>query len=65
MQACKPLLLRAVGGNRTFERLGAGCVMIPDLEPRTVAASLEKAAALDRVTLDSLGRKSRACWKRG
>src|SRR5260370_3439269 len=29
-QAARPLLLHAVGGNRTFERLGAGCIMLDD-----------------------------------
>ena len=63
MQAGKPLLLHAVGGNRAFERLGAGCVMIPDLQPRTIADGLLTIAALDRSNLDALGRKSRACWE--
>ncbi len=63
MQAGKPLLLHAVGGNRAFERLGAGCVMIPDLQARTIADGLMRIAALDRSNLDALGRQSRACWE--
>src|SRR6266850_1065620 len=63
-QAARPLLLHAVGGNRTFERLGAGCIMLDDLEPRTIVERLTEIAALDRASLDELGRKSRACWER-
>ena len=64
VQAGRPLLLHAVGGNRTFERLGAGCVMLGDLAPRTIADRLTELGALDRTVLDDLGRKSRACWER-
>ena len=64
VQAGRPLLLHAVGGNRTFERLGAGCIMLGDLAPRTIADRLMEVAALDRATLDALGRKSRECWER-
>src|SRR5258705_2176505 len=63
-QAARPLLLHAVGGNRTFERLGAGCIMLDDLEPRTIVERLTEIAALDRASLDELGRNSRACWER-
>ena len=63
VQAGKPLVLHAVGGNRTFERLGAGVVMIPDLEPRTIADCLLQTAALDASRLDALGRQSRTCWE--
>jgi glycosyltransferase involved in cell wall biosynthesis len=63
-EAGKPLLLHAVGGNRAFERLGAGCVMLRDLEPATIAASLTYMAALEESTLLALGRISRECWGR-
>jgi len=63
-EAGKPLLLHAVGGNRTFERLGAGCVMLRDLEPATIAAGLTYMAALEESTLLALGRISRECWER-
>ena len=63
-QAGRPLLLHAVGGNRAFERLGAGCVMLGDLAPRTIADRLAEIASLDRTTLDALGQKSRTCWER-
>ena len=63
-EAGKPLLLHAVGGNRTFERLGAGCMMLRDLEPATIAAGLAHAASLEESMLLSLGRQSRECWER-
>ena len=63
-EAGKPLLLHAVGGNRAFERLGAGCVMLPDLEPATIAAGLTRMASLDEAMLVALGGQSRECWER-
>ena len=63
-EAGKPLLLHAVGGNRAFERLGAGCMMLRDLEPATIAASLAHVASLEESRLRSLGRQSRECWER-
>jgi glycosyltransferase involved in cell wall biosynthesis len=63
-EAGKPLLLHAVGGNRAFERLGAGCVMLRDLEPATIAAGLTHVASLEQPALLELGRQSRACWER-
>jgi glycosyltransferase involved in cell wall biosynthesis len=64
VEAGKPLLLHSVGGNRAFARLGAGCVMIADLQPATIAAGLLEMASIDRQTLESLGARSRACWER-
>ena len=63
LQAGRPLLLHAVGGNRAFERLGAGVVMMPDLQPRTIADYLLHMGTLDRSRLDALGSQSRACWE--
>ena len=63
-EAGKPLLLHAVGGNRAFLRLGAGCVMLDDLEPATIAAGLTHVASLEQSTLQALGRQSRECWDR-
>ena len=62
-QAGKPLLLHAVGGNRAFARLGAGCVMVDDLQPDTIARGLAQMAALDAEALRTLGARSRACWE--
>ena len=63
LQAGRPLLLHAVGGNRAFERLGAGAVMIPDLQPRTIADGLLHMGSLDRSRLEVLGSQSRTCWE--
>jgi hypothetical protein len=63
-EAGKPLLLHAVGGNRAFERLGAGCMMLRDLEPPTIATGLAHVASLEESMLLSLGRQSRECWER-
>ena len=62
-EAGKPMMLHATGGNRAFERLGAGCVMLRDLEPETIAECLGRAAAIDAPALAALGRQSRACWE--
>jgi len=62
-EAGKPLLLHGVGGNRAFERLGAGCVMLRDLQPRTIAEGLLRMALMEQASLDELGRRSRACWE--
>jgi glycosyltransferase involved in cell wall biosynthesis len=63
-EAGKPLLLHAVGGNRAFERLCAGCVMLRDVEPATIAAGLTHVASLEESMLLALGRQSRECWER-
>jgi hypothetical protein len=63
-EAGKPLLLHSVGGNRAFERLGAGCVMLHDIEPTTIAAGLTHMASVEQDVLHALGRQSRACWNR-
>lgn len=63
-EAGKPLLLHAVGGNRAFQRLGAGCVMLHDLQPGTIAAGLTHVSALEESMLLALGRESRECWER-
>jgi glycosyltransferase involved in cell wall biosynthesis len=63
-EAGKPLLLHAVGGNRAFQRLGAGCVMLRDLEPATIAAGLTHVSSLEESMLLGLGRQSRECWER-
>lgn len=62
-QAGKALLLHAFGGNRAFARLGAGCVMLDDVEPATIGNGLMRMAAIDKASLQALGRRSRACWE--
>ena len=62
-EAGKPLLLHGVGGNRAFERLGAGCVMLPNIEPETIADGLRRMASLDAESLRGLAARSRACWE--
>jgi len=64
MEAGKPLLLHSVGGNRAFERLGAGCVMLHDIEPSTIAAGLTHMAAIEKAALAALSGQSRECWER-
>jgi glycosyltransferase involved in cell wall biosynthesis len=63
-EAGKPLLLHAVGGNRAFERLGTGCVMLRDLQPATIVAGLTHMASMEQSTLITLGHQSRECWER-
>lgn len=58
----RPLLMHDTGGNRTFRALGAGCVVIPDLEPPTVAAGLEQLFSLPSRELEAMGQRSRACY---
>lgn len=64
-QAGKPMLLHAVGGNRTLKALGAGCAMLQDLEPATIAAGLTAMFTMPASDHDGLGRASRACWEDG
>jgi glycosyltransferase involved in cell wall biosynthesis len=62
LEAGKPLLMHATGGNRTFERLGAGCDMLADLETQTIAAGLERMFTTPPAALTALGARSRACY---
>ena len=64
VEAGKPLLLHATGGNRTFLRLGAGCEMLPDLESSTIASGVEQMFTLSPAALTSHGERSRACYER-
>ena len=63
VEAGKPLLMHAVGGNKTFKALGAGCVMIDDLAPGTVARGLRAMFTLPAGDREALGRASRACYE--
>ena len=61
--ARKPLLLHAIGGNKTFRDLGAGCVCVPDLSPETIADGLVTMFGLSHDQLHVLGRASRNCYE--
>jgi len=63
VEAGKPLLLHATGGNRTFLRLGAGCEMLPDLESSTIASGIERMFTLSPAALTSYGEHSRRCYE--
>lgn len=63
VEAGRPLLLHATGGNRTFRDLGAGAVTIGDLEPATVAGGLRQLFTAPPERLAELGRASRACYE--
>jgi hypothetical protein len=62
LEAGKPLLMHATGGNRAFERLGAGCDMLADLETQTIADGLERMFTAPPATLSALGARSRVCY---
>lgn len=64
VEAGKPLLMHAVGGNKTFKQLGAGCVMIDDIAPETIARGLRTMFASSAGDRDALGRASHACYER-
>lgn len=61
-EAGKPLLLHRVGGNKTFQALGAGAVMLADLAPRTIAAGLEAMFSMKQDQMKALGERSRQCY---
>ena len=63
LETAKPVLLHAVGGNRTFAQLGAGCVMMDDLSPDAIAGGLRRMFALRAGERDALGRQSRRCYE--
>lgn len=62
LEAGKPLLLHATGGNKTFRDLGAGCVMLPDLNPEVIAAGLEAMFSMSQCELVLLSERSRQCY---
>lgn len=63
LEAARPLLLHDTGGNRAFRSLGAGCVMLPDLEPQTIAHGVEEMFSLPETALADMRRRSRACYE--
>jgi glycosyltransferase involved in cell wall biosynthesis len=64
VEAGKPLLMHAVGGNLTFAALGAGCEMLPNLDPATIAAGLARMFAKTHDDIAALGDASRRCFER-
>lgn len=62
-EAGKPMLLHAVGGNKTFRDLGLGCLMFDELSPDTVARALLEMFALPQARLEEWGRHSRTCYE--
>ncbi|MDX2039956.1 MAG: glycosyltransferase [Acidobacteriota bacterium] len=62
LEAGKPLLLHATGGNKTFRDLGAGCVMLPDLHPEVIAAGLETMFTLTHEELAGMKEASQRCY---
>lgn len=62
LEAARPLLLHAVGGNKTFRDLGAGCVMMPDLSPAAIAAGLQTMFKLTPAEQAALVESSRQCY---
>ncbi|HEY0782011.1 MAG TPA: hypothetical protein VGE98_06135, partial [Thermoanaerobaculia bacterium] len=62
-EAGAPLLLHATGGNNTFRDLGAGCQMIGDLAPATVAAGLAEMFVLPTEGRSALAAASRTCYE--
>ncbi|MEW6320188.1 MAG: glycosyltransferase family 4 protein [Acidobacteriota bacterium] len=63
LEAGCPLLLHAAGGNLTFHALGAGCELIPHLDPNTVAEGLSRVLAWSPADRAALGARSRTCWE--
>lgn len=63
LEAGRPLLLTPVGGNLTFESLGAGCVMLESLEPAAIAGGMAAVFGLSRADLTAMGARSRACYE--
>lgn len=62
--AGKPFLLHAVGGNEALRGLGAGCEMISELTPTSVARGLTTMFTKTGDELDRMGRNSRECYQR-
>ena len=63
-QARRPLLMHRIGGNRRFAELGAGCVLIDDLAPATIAAGLAEMFTMTPDRLAALGEASGSCYER-
>jgi hypothetical protein len=61
-QAGKPLLLSDIGGNKTFERLGAGCRFFRGMENGDIVAGLNEMFACPDPELAKMGEGSAACY---
>lgn len=57
------MLLHATGGNRRFHQLGAGCLMVSDLNRASVAAGLTELFEMPAARRRALGEASRACYE--
>ena len=62
LEAGKPLLLHAIGGNRTFKQLGAGAEMLADLDRATIASGLARLFAMSREERRRLAEMSKTCY---
>jgi glycosyltransferase involved in cell wall biosynthesis len=62
--AGKPLLLHAVGGNKTLAHLGAGCHLFEPLTPESLAEALAAMFSMSPESAIALGAKSRECFER-
>ena len=56
------MLLHATGGNIRFHQLGAGALMLPDLNVATVTSGLEQCFTMSGESRAALGRASRRCY---
>ena len=66
IEACEAgrlLMLSRAGGNRSFERLGAGCRMLRSSDPRGIAEGLAHVFAMPPAERRELGRQSRVCYE--
>lgn len=63
LEAGKPLLLHAVGGNKTFAQLGAGADMLPDLDVATIAGGLGRVFAMSPSDRRDRAAMSRRCYE--
>jgi hypothetical protein len=58
------MLLHATGGNQRFHALGAGCVMIANLDRETIVAGLTELFEMSPSRRLALGAASRDCYER-
>jgi glycosyltransferase involved in cell wall biosynthesis len=63
LEAGRPLLMHGIGGNLRFATLGAGCRLLSDLHPSTIARGLGELFTMDSAEREALGRQSRALYE--